>query len=88
MAALGKAIKPFAAEGKEAVAAGRRRALIDHCLVDEVGIEHDMGDRRAAFHEKARDAASGELIERFPYGRMPMGIDGDGNDLGAELLKC
>ena len=46
-----------------------------------------VGDRRATFHEKAGDAALGKLIQRFPDGRMPMGIDGDGNDLGAKLLK-
>jgi hypothetical protein len=44
MAALGKPIKSFADEGKEAVAAGRRRALIDDHLVDEIGFEHDLGD--------------------------------------------
>ena len=88
MTSLGDAIKPFTGEGEEAVAAGRRRALIDHRLVDEIGIEHDVGDRRTAFNEKARDAAPRELIERFPDGRMSVRVDGDRNDLGAKLLKC
>ena len=63
---IGKPIKPFADKGQEAVAAGGVGALIDHRLVDEVGIKEGVGDRRAAFHQHARDAAPGELIRAPP----------------------
>ena len=63
MTAVGEPIKPFADKGQQAVAAGRRGALVNDRLVDEVAVEEHMGDRRAAFDEEPGDAAPGKLVQ-------------------------
>jgi hypothetical protein len=63
LATVGKSIKPSASERRQAILSSESGTLIYNRLIDKIGINKRFGNRRPAFDQHPRDAATSQSLQ-------------------------